>query len=298
MPEKKLRGLGSLISSTKDSVQVAALGAGGEPEPAGVRLIDVPVDRIVPSPRQPRRTFDKESLDALADSIRRHGLLQPVIVRPAGDKYELIAGERRWRAAQLAGQQTIAAVARPADNAESLTLSIIENLQREDLDPVEEATAYRTLISELNLTQDQVAAHVGRDRSTITNALRLLDLPLSVQAKLESGSLSPGHARVLLAVTDPGLQRTLSEKAGDKGLSVRELERLVYGASGGRGPAPARRHIKPAHIQDLERRLAERLGARVRLKEGRRGGKLIIEFSSDQEFLHILAILGMDTDKV
>ena len=300
MAEKKSRGLGSLISSTSGAtatLSVSALPASNS------QLIEIPVDKIVPNPRQPRRVFGKEALDELAESIRQHGLLQPVVVRPVGDSYELVAGERRWRATKLAGRETITAVAKPVDDLESLTLSIIENLQREDLDPIEEAIAYRTLVTELNLTQEQVAAHVGKERSTISNALRLLDLPLAIQAKLQSGSLSPGHARVLLAVSDPTTQMNLAERAADKGLSVREIERLVYGAEGVASGetevgTPDKPSLKPAHIAQLEKQIAARLGTKVRLKEGRRGGKLVISFANDKEFLRILEVLGVDTSEV
>jgi len=289
MTEHKPRGLGSLVASTGKPTALQATAS-------QTQLIEIPVDDITPSPRQPRRTFGKEGLESLAESIRQHGLLQPVVVRPMDDKFELIAGERRWRATKLSGSKTISAVSKPADNAQSLTLSIIENLQREDLDPVEEATAFQTLINDLNLTQEQVAVHVGKDRSTIANALRLLELPLSIQAKLSSGSLTPGHARVLLAVPDPVLQTGLAERAADKKLSVRELELLVYGQR--RLTGPSTRYARPAHVRDIENRLAARLGVRVRLKEGARGGRLVIEFGSNEEFLRILEVLGLNTDEV
>ncbi len=300
---KKSRGLGALLARTSTNTEAPQEAA---EIPDGAQLVEIPVEKVVPSPRQPRRIFDKEALEELAASIRQHGLLQPVVVRPAGENYELIAGERRWRATKMAGKETITAVSKPADNTQSLTMSIIENLQREDLDPIEEATAYRTLITELSLTQEQVAGHVGKERSTISNALRLLDLPLGIQAKLQSGSLSPGHARVLLAVTDADAQRSLAERAADKGMSVRELERLVYGGeesengagSAPQGAAPSRTGMKPAHIKDLEARLAAKLGTRVSLKEGRRGGKLVISFTNDQEFLRILDVLGINASEV
>lgn len=300
MSEKRLRGLGSLISSTAAAVTAASNPA---PNSSETQLLEIPVDKIVPNPRQPRRVFDKDALSELADSIRQHGLLQPVVVRSVGDTYELVAGERRWRATKLAGKETITAVCKPVDNIESLTLSIIENLQREDLDPIEEAIAYRTLVTELSLTQEEVASHVGKERSTISNALRLLDLPLSIQAKLQSGSLSPGHARVLLAVSDPAAQLNLAERAADKGMSVREIERLVYGSEGvapdGTGKVSEdRKKLRPAHIAQLESQIAARVGTKVRLKEGRRGGKLVISFANDKEFLRILEVLGVDTSEV
>jgi ParB family chromosome partitioning protein len=299
MSEKKTRGLGSLISNT---TAVASVGKEAEPAKDAGQLMELPINDIMPNVRQPRSVFDKEALEELASSIRQHGLLQPVIVKPNGDNYELIAGERRWRASKMAGLSSIKAVCIPADGVQSLILSIIENLQREDLDPIEEATAYRTLITELKLTQEQVAERVGKERSTISNALRLLDLPIAIQAKLQSGSLTPGHARVLLAVSDPSLQRTLSEKAADKGMSVRELERQVYGNEplaagatwGGRSGLPAEA-LKPAHIKELESQIAAKLGTKVRITEGRRGGKVVISFANDKQFLGILEALGINT---
>lgn len=287
MTEKKLRGLSALVSSTATSEPSAPSG----PPPTQLALLDVPIDGIVPNPRQPRRVFDPKAISDLAESIRQHGLLQPVIVRQADGRYELVAGERRWRAARLAGLPTIKAVASSADERASLVLSMIENLQREDLDPIEEATAYKTLIASLELTQERAAQYVGKERSTVANALRLLELPMAIQAKVISRALSPGHARVLLAVGDPQLQAQLAERAADKGLSVRQIEALVYGASGGKrgGRAAAR----PAHLADLERKISERLGSKVKLVERARGGKLIVEFASNEEFLRILELLGV-----
>lgn len=292
--EKKVGGLSSLISSTAPS----ATQAYAKTVPLGSQLSELAVADIMPNPRQPRRTFNKETLQNLSQSIREQGLLQPVIVKPSGDgKYELIAGERRWRAAKLAELERIPAVIRTVDSSQTLILSVIENLQREDLDPIEEASAYQKMVDELNITHEQVAAHVGKDRATVSNSMRLLDLPPAIQAKLVSRSLSPGHARVLLAVTDPQLQADLAEKASNRGMSVRDLERAVYGSPGGGEGAQAGQPTResPAHLRDIEMRLAERLGVRVRLKELRRGGRLIIEFRSNAEFLRVLEVVGINT---
>ncbi len=288
MPEKRLRGLGSLISSTAS-----------QPAPPAeqTRMLDIPLSAIKPSPKQARRSFDKAALQSLADSIRDHGLLQAVVVRPIGGAFELIAGERRWRAAQLAGLETIRAVSRPSTDQETLVLSVIENLQREDLDPIEEAAAYRALLAEGDLTHEQVAAYVGRDRTTISNSLRLLDLPASIQAKLASGALTSGHARVLLAVTDPVEQARLAERASDGGMSVRQLERAVHGAAGDRAASPARKE-KAAHLADLERRISERVGVRVEIHEGRRGGRLVARFRTNDEFMRILEALGLSDEGI
>jgi ParB family chromosome partitioning protein len=288
MPDVKSRGLGSLLSPTAR-----------QPAPASprddLRILDVPVTALSPSPRQPRRTFAKQPLQSLADSLRQHGLLQPLVVRPHGEGFQLIAGERRWRAAQLAGIETVRVICKPASDADALGLSLIENLQREDLDPIEEATAYRTLLADRSLTHEQLASYVGKDRATVSNALRLLELPPSIQARLASGSLTAGHARVLLAVTDATRQAALANRAADRGLSVRELERLVYGAPGRSRATPARR-ARAAHLQDLERRLSEHLGLPVQLVEGRRGGRLVVRFRSNEEFMRLLDALGISPD--
>ena len=191
---------------------------------SGPRLAEIAIEQIRPNPRQPRDHFDDEALDAIAGSIAEHGMLQPVVLRELADGYELIAGERRWRAAQRAGLEKVPAVIRDATPRESLELAIIENVQREDLNAIEEALAYKLLIDEMSLTQEQVAERVGRDRSTVANYLRLLRLPAAVQNMLVVGALTMGHARALLAVEDGGALRRLAEEVVAKGLSVRQTE--------------------------------------------------------------------------
>jgi ParB family chromosome partitioning protein len=277
------RGLGSLLASS--TAREAAL-----PAPGGTsRILDLPIEAVRPHPKQPRRRFDPDALASLADSIRSHGLLQPIVVRPKGEDFELIAGERRWRAAQQAGIQTIRAICRPADDPSALAISLVENLQREDLDPIEEASAYRTMAEDLGMTHQQIGERVGRERSTVSNAVRLLELPASIQAKLVGGELSPGHGRVLLSVSDPAERERLAGLVAKRGLSVRELERAVY--RGGRSEAAGMRGSRPAHITELEQRIAERLGVRARILEGRRGGRLVLSFRSNAEFMRILEVL-------
>src|SRR5437867_1641137 len=195
------------------------------PPPAGERL--VPVQDIVPNPDQPRRHFDEEALAALADSIRRHGLLQPLVVCAAGDRYELIAGERRLRAAERAGLDRVPIVVREAAPAKRFELALIENLQREDLSPLEEAEAYRHLIDEYGLTQEEIAQRVGKSRPAVANALRLLSLPDAVKAQIESGELSAGHARAVLAVEDASGQVKFAREITARRLSKSEAERLA-----------------------------------------------------------------------
>src|SRR5919198_363624 len=223
------RGLAAILSAS-----------GGRPEQQG-ELREVPVDLIVPNPNQPRRAFEEETLVALAESLRARGILQPVLVRPlAGGRYELIAGERRWRAARLAGMETIPALVRLHDDAASLELALIENMAREDLNPVEEARACAALVEELGLTREEVGRRIGRSRVAVSNLLRLLDLPDEAIALIERGDLSEGHGRALLLAPDHADRRDLARKAVAEGWSVRQAEVQARAAGGGGPPPPPR----------------------------------------------------------
>src|SRR4051812_27463280 len=203
----------------------AILSASGEMGEDDVHLRDVPVEMIVPNPKQPRQRFDEATLAGLAESVRRRGVLQPVLVRPLpGGTYELIAGERRWRAAQLAGLESVPAMVRPHDDAESLELALIENMAREDLNPLDEARAVAALVEELGLTREDVGRRVGRSRVAISNLLRLLELPDEALALIEDGTLSQGHGRALLMAPDHDTRRRLARDAGAHGWSVRQTE--------------------------------------------------------------------------
>jgi ParB family chromosome partitioning protein len=246
---------------------------------------EVPIDQVVPNPQQPRRRFDDEALEALAASIREVGVLQPIVVRPAGPDgtYELVAGERRCRAARRAGLEEIPAVIRAQEDAPtSLAEALIENVQREDLSPLEEAAGYRTLLEDHGMTHDEVATRVGKSRSAVTNILRLLQLPPSIQGMLERGELTAGHARALLTVDDEVYARHIAEKAGAEGWSVRQVEDAVR-ARLERPEAvqrPTARPTRPAAIIELEQRLMEELGSKVKITFGRRGGKLMVNYAS------------------
>ena len=216
------------------------LRVSGTPAPTGDDLRNVPVELIVPNPRQPRRSFDQDALLALSSSLRERGVLQPVLIRPvAGGTYELVAGERRWRAAQLAGLETIPALVRARDDAESLEAALIENMAREDLNPVEEARACAALVEELGLTRESVGLRVGRSRVAVTNLLRLLDLPDEVLERLERGELSEGHGRALLLATDHADRRRLARTAVAEGWSVRTLEARAREANAPPADPPA-----------------------------------------------------------
>jgi ParB family transcriptional regulator, chromosome partitioning protein len=275
MQKKALgRGLQSLIP----------IGTGG-----GRHEIDeIPLPLVSPNPFQPRRIFDDVALGELADSVKLKGLLQPIVVRRLGDGgYELITGERRWRAAKLAGLKKIPALIRPATDAESMEMALIENLQRKDLNPMEAAWAYQRLMKEFGLTQESVARQLSKERSSIANTVRLLSLPPEVQAWVEGEQLSLGHAKVLLGVSDSAQQVHLGRRIVTERLSVRELERLVH-------PAQRSRRLKPSRKNqptDLEERLKRRLGTQVRLMEGKVGGKIVIDYYSPDDRERILEVI-------
>ena len=321
-PKSRLgRGLSSLISiSTPDEppAQLPAVPATNAPsagssaasapvsvvpaeEPValpGVRVTEVPLSAIVPNPHQPRRRFNDASLKELADSLRATGMIQPVIVRPAGnDGYQLIAGERRWRAAKLAELPTIPAIVRDVDGATQAQMALIENIQREDLNPLDRAFAYKILLDHLGLTQTELAGRIGEDRSTIAHFLRLLEMPESVQTLVGDGHLSMAHAKVLGGVTDPAEQQRLGELAAAQSLSVRNLERLVQGDTTAAKPAPPP-PAASAHVKDLERSLSRQLAMRVQVRASRKKGqgRLVLHFTSLDQFDELMAKLGVRMD--
>ncbi len=242
----------------------------------------VPIDHIDANPQQPRAHFDEESLEALASSIREVGLLQPVVLRTGENgRYILVAGERRCRAARMAGLSEVPAIVRPSEGgASSLTEALIENVQREDLSPLEEAGAYRQLIDDFGLTHEGVATAVGKSRSAISNTLRLLLLPAALQGMLERGELSAGHARALLALEDEAYAVHIAKRTVAEGWSVRQVEDAVKLRADQATPRPRMSKVRPAAIIELETRLAEYLDTRVKIDYGKRGGKLVVGFSS------------------
>ena len=268
------RGLRALLEGT-DTVGDAA-------------LMHLPVAQVHPNPYQPRQHFDPERLQELASSLKAQGLLQPIVVRRHRDGFELIAGERRWRAAQIAGLETIAALVKPASDEEVLGLALLENLQREDLNPLEEARAYQRLQSEFHLRQEDVAQYVGKDRSSIANALRLLKLPQVLQDDLEAGRLSMGHARALLALESEEEQLRLRDHILAAGLSVRETEAQVRSH---KQPAPDGR-AKPSHLVALEATLQQHFGTHVVIRPGRKRGKIEITYASEDDLRRLLTMFG------
>jgi ParB family chromosome partitioning protein len=275
------------------------------PTAAQDELRELPVESISPNPRQPRRRFDDEALNALAGSLGERGVLQPVLVRPAPDgAYELVAGERRWRAARIAGMRTIPALVRPHDDAASLELALIENMAREDLNPVEEARACAALVEELGLTREQVGTRVGRGRVAVSNLMRLLDLPDEALELLEEGTLSEGHGRALLLAKDHSTRRQLARAAAAEGWSVRTAEDRARrsneegraGRGGEKGGSARSRKTHPdqeAGAQEIEAALGEALGAEVRAHPRANGGyRVELSFDSREEALGFAERVG------
>lgn len=257
-------------------------------------VLELEVDRIAPNPHQPRLQIDDPRLDELAQSIRAHGIIQPIIVRKRGDRYHIIAGERRWRAAQRAGLTRVPAVVRDkADDGDRdiLEMALIENIQREDLNPIEEATAYRRLAEEFQLTQDAIATAVGKDRSTVANTLRLLRLPQELQEEVTTGRLTMGHARALLALDGETAQRQLGREIVARNLSVRETESLVKRALERPAEAapsePWGAQKMDVHTRDAEARLKLHLGTRVRIVRRGERGRIEIDFTNEDELIRI-----------
>jgi ParB family chromosome partitioning protein len=261
----------------------------------GATFAEIPVASIHPNARQPRTVFDEEALDELVDSIREVGVLQPVVVRPADDGYELIMGERRWRATQAAGLETIPAIIRQTDDGDMLRDALLENLHRAQLNPLEEAAAYQQLLDDFGCTQEQLAGRIHRSRPQISNTLRLLKLPPLVQRRVAAGVLSAGHARALLALPDPAAMERLAQRIVAEGLSVRAVEEIV--ALGGDEAKPARRVAPRAGdrneaLDHLASRLSDRFETRVKVALGKSKGRLTVEFASVQDLNRILGALA------
>jgi ParB family chromosome partitioning protein len=253
------------------------------------RAAELDIDLLKPNPLQPRQTIDDAALDALAQSIRSHGVIQPILVRRAGDGYEIIAGERRWRAAQRAGLLKVPVVYRDVPDDKLLEVALIENIQREDLNPIEEAQAYKRLTEEFQLSQEEVAAAVGKDRATVANYMRLLRLPLEIHQDLASGALSMGHARALAGLTDDRAQRRVAREIVSRRLSVREAESLVRREVHPPLPPPPRR-VEP-NTRAAEERLRLALGTRVRIIRKGTGGRIEIDFGSEEELQRLYEAL-------
>jgi ParB family chromosome partitioning protein len=282
------KGLSALISTRPAPVRLEA-------EP-GEKVQQVDLTSILASPLQPRKDFARDALTELVDSIRQHGIIQPLVVRNVGGRHELIAGERRWRAAQEAGLTQVPIITRVATDLEVLELSLIENLQRADLNPIEEAQAYARLAGEFGMRQEDIAQKVGRSRAAVANSMRLLDLHEQVQAWVTQGLLSVGHAKVLLGLKEPEEQRAVAETILRRSATVRATERLVAKQLGGTRPRRRRHAVATstsATIEDLQNRLQEHLGTRVTLHHGAKRGRIEIEYYGDDDLQRVLNVLGL-----
>lgn len=274
------RGLGKGLSALIP-------GAGQE---MGGEILELPLSEIAPNPLQPRTDIDDEQIAELADSIRKVGVLQPIIVRPNGATYQIIAGERRWRASRAAGLEKVPVRVMATTETEALALALIENLQREDLNAIEEARGYRRLITEYDMTQSELADRVSKSRSAITNTLRLLDLPEDIQELLYRGQLTAGHARAILSVTEDDRRHTLSRKCVEEGLSVREAESLAKLLAAG-ASIQTQRPVTPKSYKIVARKLRRLLATNVRVRQTAKKGKIEIDFHDESELERIVRVL-------
>ena len=271
------RGLGALIPQRQEAPEVHTTPG----------LAEIPISQIQPNPYQPRKTFNEASIEELARSVREHGIVQPLVVTRAGDKYKLIAGERRFRAAQKSGLTTVPALIKEMmQEGDALQIALIENIQREDLNPIEEAMAYHQLHDDFQLTQEEISKRVGKERSTVANFLRLLKLPDPVKKLLASGQLSMGHARALLAIESPKKQEQLADRVVRKSLNVRQTELLASESS----PKTAEKKEKEKDVftRDAEDKLQRTLRTKVEIDRRRRGGVIHIRYGSEDELIRVV----------
>lgn len=293
------KGLGALINTR--------VAAPAPVEELGERVQNLPLDQITPSPLQPRQEFRSEHLQELVESIREQGIIQPLIVRKVGDKYELIAGERRWRAAQQLALAEAPAIIRKASDREVLELALIENLQREDLNPIEEAMAYHRLHHDFALTQEEISKRVGKSRASVANAMRLLDLHADIQSLLKQGRLSVGHAKVLLSIKSHEEQKYLADQIIRQGASVRVAEKMAAAHLARMGKTPAKSgsssssssssdpELSPA-VQRVQNLLTHRLATRVVISHGEKRGSITIEYYGSDDLNRILGELGIGSE--
>ena len=292
-PNLRRRGLGMGLSALLGE-DAASIFDGDEqaarPTPKGSRVL--PIEQLSPSPHQPRRSFDDTELDSLADSMRRHGLLQPLLVRPVGDAgYEIVAGERRWRAAQRAGLDEVPVLIRELGERETLEIALVENVQRKDLTSLEEADGYKRLIDEFGHTQDEIASALGKSRSHVANTVRLLGLPEAVRALMDQDKLTAGHARALLGAADPA---RLAKIVVADGLNVRQTEDLVRreGAAGVPGKPGAATAAQDADVKAFEERLSRRFGLPIAIRQKKDGGELIVRWRTLDQLDRFLNLAG------
>jgi len=279
----KRKVLGKGLAALLPEVPIQAPGTVSRGD--GDAMLELSPERIDPNPNQPRQHIDADKLAELAQSMKEQGVVQPLVVRRVGARFQIIAGERRWRAAKQAGLAKVPVVVRDANDAELLEIALVENIQREELNPIEEAAAYRRLVTELGYSQEQVAQRVGKDRSTVANQLRLLRLPREIRGLIAEQKLSAGHARALLTLSEPEAQLGIARQIVEKGLSVRDVERRVKATS--RGPKVPKARASDPNTRDAEGQLERSLGTRVHIRRQGKRGRLEIEFHSEEELQRI-----------
>lgn len=254
--------------------------------------IEIDINSIYPNENQPRKNFDEERINELAQSIKEHGVIQPLIVAKDGEFYKIIAGERRWRAAKVAGLKKVPIIVKDLTDTEVMEISLIENLQREDLNPVEEAKAYKALMDEYKLTQEDISKKIGKARSSITNSIRILNLDEKVLSYIVDGTLSEGHGKALLSIEDKNMQYEIAKKIIDGGLNVRQTEQLVKTILKGK-KKKVKDKKKDIYIQEIESKLENTFGTKVTINKGRKKGKIEIEYYSDDDFQRIIDKLSI-----
>ncbi len=283
------KGLEALFNSSEIDTKEISIEKTEESEQKGISFIDI--NEIKPNQNQPRKVFDEEKLGELADSIKEHGLIQPVILRKAEKGYEIVAGERRWRACRKAGLKEIPCIIREFTDEQNMLIAIIENMQREDLNPIEEAEGLNQMITSFGMTQEQVSKSVGKSRPYITNALRLLKLPTEIREMLSMDQLSAGHARAIAGISDTEKQIRIAEYAVKEGLSVREIEKLIKEESAPKKKASRKKAEKSADVIKVEDDLKQIMGTKVSLSQSGRKGKIEIEYYSRDELERLIEML-------
>jgi len=273
------KGLEALISSTNQL------------EENNRNVLEIKINDVEPNAEQPRKVFDQEKLETLAQSIKEHGVVQPIVVRKEGARYIIVAGERRWRASKMAGLKTIPVVVKDLTDKEVMEIALIENLQREDLNPIEEAEAYQRLMNEFQMTQEDVSKVVGRSRAAIANSVRLLSLAKEVQEMISDGRLTSGHARTLITINDNQRQKELATQIIEKGLNVRDTEKLAAKEDKRSVPKKAAKSKDKPEVTDLVENLKMIFGTKIELQRGKDKGKIVIEYYSDEEFDRIIELL-------
>ena len=268
------KGLGALIPEAEEQRNVQ----------------EADINKLYPNEEQPRKKFDEEKINALAESIKAHGIIQPIIVKKEGEFYKIIAGERRWRAAKVAGLKKVPIVEKELSQREIMEISLIENIQREDLNPVEEALAYKRLMEEFKLTQEEIAERVGKSRPAIANSLRILNLDERVLNYIINGNLSEGHGKIIVSIEDKELQFNIAKKVVEEGLNVRQTEKLVKEILENK---KERKKKKEVHYRDVEEKLQSFFGTKVKINNGKNKGKIEIEYYSDTDLQRILELLNI-----